>query len=74
VALNDGDKEFWSGTSLNDLFAVPQNARTPASGRILPAACASTKKLRERRITDAGTPAGRRTPLMQTVPARSRRH
>jgi biopolymer transport protein TolQ len=45
-ALNDDfEREFWSGTSLNELFASPR--RTPSSpapwSASSPAACASTR-------------------------------
>jgi biopolymer transport protein TolQ len=57
AALNDAfDREFWSGTSLNDLYAsAVQNAR--ASGpmeRIFASGMREYQKLRERRVTDAG--------------------
>jgi biopolymer transport protein TolQ len=53
----DFEREFWSGTSLNDLFAAAaQNAR--AAGpmeRIFASGMREYQKLRERRISDAGT-------------------
>ena len=57
AALNDTfDREFWSGTSLNDLYsAAVQNAR--ASGpmeRIFASGMREYQKLRERRVSDAG--------------------
>jgi biopolymer transport protein TolQ len=57
-SLNDVfERDFWSGTSLNDLFAAAaQNAR--AAGpmeRIFASGMREYQKLRERRITDAGT-------------------
>ena len=57
-SLNDiFERDFWSGTSLNDLFAAAaQNAR--AAGpmeRIFASGMREYQKLRERRITDAGT-------------------
>jgi biopolymer transport protein TolQ len=56
--LNDEfDREFWSGTSLNDLFAgAAQNAKTSGSmERIFASGMREYQKLRERHITDAGT-------------------
>ena len=56
--LNDEfDREFWSGTSLNDLFAgAAQNAKTSGSmERIFASGMREYQKLRERNITDAGT-------------------
>ena len=56
--LNDEfDREFWSGTSLNDLFAgAAQNAKTSgAMERIFASGMREYQKLRERHITDAGT-------------------
>jgi biopolymer transport protein TolQ len=51
------EREFWSGTSLNDLFAAAaKNAR--AAGpmeRIFASGLREYQKLRERRITDTGT-------------------
>ncbi len=51
------DREFWSGTSLNDLFAgAAQNAKGSGSQeRIFASGMREYQKLRERRITDAGT-------------------
>ena len=50
------DREFWSGTSLNDLFAgATQNAKNSGSmERIFASGMREYQKLRERRITDAG--------------------
>jgi biopolymer transport protein TolQ len=44
-ALNETfERNFWSGTSLNDLFAAAsQNALAARWSAFLPAACASTK-------------------------------
>ena len=56
--LNDAfDREFWSGTSLNDLFAgAAQNAKTSGSmERIFASGMREYQKLRERHISDAGT-------------------
>jgi biopolymer transport protein TolQ len=56
--LNDEfDREFWSGTSLNDLFAgAAQNAKNSGSmERIFASGMREYQKLRERHITDAGT-------------------
>ncbi|MEO7160583.1 MAG: protein TolQ [Polaromonas sp.] len=56
--LNDEfDREFWSGTSLNDLFAgAAQNAKTSGSmERIFASGMREYQKLRERHITDTGT-------------------
>ena len=56
--LNDAfDREFWSGTSLNDLAAgAAKNARHAGSmERIFASGMREYQKLRERRITDAGT-------------------
>ncbi len=56
--LNDEfDREFWSGTSLNDLFAsAAQNAKNSGSmERIFASGMREYQKLRERRITDPGT-------------------
>ena len=56
--LNDEfDREFWSGTSLNDLFAgAAQNAKSSGSmERIFASGMREYQKLRERHITDAGT-------------------
>ncbi len=55
--LNDEfDREFWSGTSLNDLFAgATQNAKSSGSmERIFASGMREYQKLRERRISDAG--------------------
>jgi biopolymer transport protein TolQ len=51
------DREFWSGTSLNDLFAgAAQNAKTSGSmERIFASGMREYQKLRERHISDAGT-------------------
>ena len=57
-SLNDNfEKEFWSGTSLNDLFAAAaQNARMAGPmERIFASGMREFQKLRERRILDAGT-------------------
>ncbi|MDE2607438.1 MAG: protein TolQ [Burkholderiales bacterium] len=57
-SLNDDfEREFWSGTSLNDLFtAAAQNARLAGPmERIFASGMREYQKLRERRITDAGT-------------------
>jgi biopolymer transport protein TolQ len=57
-SLNDDfEKEFWSGTSLNDLFAAAaQNARLSGPmERIFASGMREYQKLRERRIQDAGT-------------------
>ena len=53
----DFDREFWSGTSLNDLAAgAVQNAKNSGSmERIFASGMREYQKLRERRITDAGT-------------------
>ena len=50
------DREFWSGTSLNDLFAgATQNAKHSGSmERIFASGMREYQKLRERRITDPG--------------------
>ncbi len=56
--LNDEfDREFWSGTSLNDLFAgAAQNAKHSGSmERIFASGMREYQKLRERRITDPAT-------------------
>ena len=56
--LNDEfDRGFWSGTSLNDLFAgAAQNAKTSGSmERIFASGMREYQKLRERNISDAGT-------------------
>jgi len=57
-ALNDDfEREFWSGTSLNDLFAAAaQNAKLSGPmERIFASGMREYQKLRERRIADAGT-------------------
>ncbi len=57
-SLNDAfDREFWSGTSLNDLFtAATQNARhTGPMERIFASGMREFQKLRERRLTDPST-------------------
>jgi biopolymer transport protein TolQ len=57
-SLNDEfEREFWSGTSLNDLFAgAAQNAkRAGPMERIFASGMREYQKLRERRITDAAT-------------------
>ncbi len=56
--LNDDfDREFWSGTSLNDLFAAAnQNAKHSGSmERIFASGMREYQKLRERSIKDPGT-------------------
>jgi biopolymer transport protein TolQ len=56
--LNDDfEREFWSGTSLNDLFSsAAQNARTSGPmERIFASGMREYQKLRERRIGDAAT-------------------
>lgn len=56
--LNDDfEREFWSGTSLNDLFAsAAQNAKMGGPmERIFASGMREYQKLRERRIADAGT-------------------
>ncbi|MDR3454377.1 MAG: protein TolQ [Rhodoferax sp.] len=56
-ALNDEfERDFWSGTSLNDLFAsAAQNAKhSGPMERIFASGMREYQKLRERRITDAG--------------------
>ncbi|MDB5928636.1 MAG: Cell division and transport-associated protein TolQ [Polaromonas sp.] len=56
--LNDEfDREFWSGTSLNDLFAgAAQNAKNSgAMERIFASGMREYQKLRERHISDTGT-------------------
>ena len=55
--LNDDfDREFWSGTSLNDLFSgAAKNAKNSGSmERIFASGMREYQKLRERRITDPG--------------------
>ncbi len=57
-ALNENfEKEFWSGASLNDLYAsAAQNAkRSGPMERIFASGMREFQKLRERRISDAGT-------------------
>ena len=57
-SLNDVfEREFWSGTSLNDLFsAAAQNSRDSGPmERIFASGMREYQKLRERHITDAGT-------------------
>ena len=57
-ALNDTfEREFWSGTSLNDLFAAAaKNARLSGPmERIFASGMREYQKLRERRIVDAST-------------------
>ena len=51
------ERDFWSGTSLNDLYAAAaQNARTGGPmERIFASGMREYQKLRERRITDPGT-------------------
>jgi len=51
------DREFWSGTSLNDLFAgAAQNAKhSGPMERIFASGMREYQKLRERHITDPGT-------------------
>ena len=53
----DFEREFWSGTSLNDLFAsAAQNAKNAGPmERIFASGMREYKKLRERRINDSGT-------------------
>ena len=57
-ALNDAfEREFWSGTNLNDLFAAAaKNARHSGPlERIFASGMREYQKLREKHITDAGT-------------------
>jgi biopolymer transport protein TolQ len=57
-SLNDEfERVFWSGTSLNELFAAAsQNAKLAGPmERIFASGMREYQKLRERRITDAGT-------------------
>ena len=57
-ALNDAfEREFWSGTSLNELFAAAaQNAKSAGPmERIFASGMREYQKLRERRIADPGT-------------------
>ena len=53
----DFEREFWSGTSLNDLFAsAAQNAKNAGPmERIFASGMREYQKLRERRVTDPGT-------------------
>ena len=53
----DFERVFWSGTSLNELFsAASQNAKQAGPmERIFSSGMREYQKLRERRITDAGT-------------------
>ncbi|MBV8618349.1 MAG: protein TolQ [Curvibacter sp.] len=53
----DFEREFWSGTSLNDLYAsAAQNAKQSGPmERIFASGMREFQKLRERRISDAGT-------------------
>lgn len=56
--LNDDfEREFWSGTSLNDLFSTAaRNARQSGPmERIFASGMREYQKLRERQISDAGT-------------------
>jgi len=58
TTLNDAfEREFWSGTSLNDLFAAAaKNAREAGPmERIFAGGMREYQKLREKRITDAST-------------------
>ena len=57
-ALNEEfEREFWSGTSLNDLYAsAAQSAKSAGPmERIFASGMREYQKLRERRISDAGT-------------------
>ncbi len=57
-SLNDSfERDFWSGTSLNDLYAAAaQNAKNAGPmERIFASGMREFQKLRERGITDAGT-------------------
>ena len=57
-SLNDDfERDFWSGTSLNDLFSsAAQNAKTAGPMEsIFASGMREYQKLRERRIGDAGT-------------------
>jgi len=57
-SLNDAfEREFWSGTSLNELFAAAaQNAKNAGPmERIFASGMREYQKLRERRIQDPGT-------------------
>jgi biopolymer transport protein TolQ len=53
----DFERDFWSGTSLNDLYAAAaQNAKVSGPmERIFASGMREYQKLRERRINDAGT-------------------
>ena len=53
----DFERDFWSGTSLNDLYAsAAQNAKNAGPmERIFASGMREYQKLRERRITDPGT-------------------
>ncbi|RYF58938.1 MAG: protein TolQ, partial [Comamonadaceae bacterium] len=56
--LNDEfEREFWSGTSLNDLYAgAAQNSKNAGPmERIFASGMREYQKLRERRISDPGT-------------------
>ncbi|MEI6761319.1 MAG: protein TolQ [Betaproteobacteria bacterium] len=58
ATLNDAfEREFWSGTSLNDLFAAAaKNSRDAGPmERIFAGGMREYQKLREKRITDAST-------------------
>ena len=57
VHNEDFEREFWSGTSLNDLYAAAaQNARQGGPmERIFASGMREYQKLRERRIQDPGT-------------------
>jgi len=57
-ALNEAfERDFWSGTSLNDLYAsAAQNAKVAGPmERIFASGMREFQKLRERQISDAGT-------------------
>ena len=57
-ALNEAfERDFWSGTSLNDLFASASKNAVDGGPmeRIFASGMREYQKLRERRITDAGT-------------------
>ena len=53
----DFERDFWSGSSLNDLYAgAVQNAKSAGPmERIFASGMREYQKLRERRISDAGT-------------------
>lgn len=53
----DFERNFWSGTSLNDLFSAASQAdkKSGPMERIFASGMREYQKLRERRITDAGT-------------------